>query len=176
MRLTHVVVFVAVAALGGCAIGPTPQNPAQFRDGVAKGGFGTMHEKYQVAGPYKTVSARMKSKAAECLNRTMTMQSCVNASCSNTDYIFHTQYNESRKGAELIVQLKLEPDRAIHLGGKPPADGMYVAVADITPAPNGKANIAMYGADMGMFKYIPIAVKHWANNSNLGCPDFSAGM
>jgi len=135
-----------------------------------------MHETYQVAGPYRTVTARMKRKAAECLNRKMTRQTCVNGSCSNTDYIFHTQFNESGNGSELSVQLKFEPDRSIYLGGKPPEGGMYVAVADITPAANGKASVAMYGADMGMFKYIPIAVKHWADNSNLGCPDFSAGM
>jgi hypothetical protein len=176
MRLMHIFVFAAVATLAGCAIGPTPQTPKQFRDGVAKGGFGTMHETYQVAGPYRRVSARMKRKAAECLNRTMTLQSCINGSCSNTDYIFHSRFNESRHGSELDVQLKLEPDHSIYLGGKPPKGGMYVAVADIMPASDGKTSIAMYGTDMGMFKYIPIAVKHWADNSNLGCPDFSAGM
>lgn len=176
MRLRHVFVFAAVATLAGCAFGPTPQTPGQFRDAVKKGGVGSLQETYQVNGPYARVAARVKRKAAECLNRTLTLESCVNGACSDMDYIFHERFRGNRHGSELSVQLKFKPDHSIHVGGPPPKDGMFVAVADITPAANGKAEVSMYGMDLGMYKYIPKAVKHWADDSNLGCPDFSAGM
>ncbi len=176
MRFTHAIFFAAAATLAGCAFGPTPQTAQQFREGVAKGGFGTLQETYQVDGPYTAVVARVEKKGAECFNKVITLRTCINNSCQDTDYTFIPRFTSGRNGAELVVQVKLNPDHNTYLGGPPPKNGMFVAVADITPIASNRANIAMYGASMGMFKYIPKAVKHWAQGSNLGCPDFTADM
>lgn len=176
MSIKTALVFAAVATLAGCAFGPTPQTPKEFREGVAKGGLGTSHETYQVNAPYTKVAKRVMKKGAECLNKVITIQSCVNNSCSNTDYIFRPSFKSARRNSELSVQVKFKPDHSWYVGGPPPKGGMFVAVADISPAGSNKTKVAVYGMSMGMYKYIPKAVKHWADGSNLGCPDFTAGM
>lgn len=176
MRVTHVIVFAAVASLAGCAFGPTPQTAKQFRETVKKGGFGSLQEAYRVKDRYARVAGRVRRQSAECLRRVLTIQSCVNGSCSNTDYIFKPKFSRTRRGSELSVQVKMRPDHNVYVGGPPPKGGMFVAVADITPAAHHTAHVAVYGMSMGMYQYIPKAVKHWADGSNLGCPDFSAGM
>ncbi|MEJ2346200.1 MAG: hypothetical protein P8090_12460 [Gammaproteobacteria bacterium] len=176
MTIRPVLVFAAVATLAGCAFGPTPQTAKEFRQGVVKGGLGTSHETYQVNAPYAKVATRVMKKGAECLNKVITIQSCVNSSCSNIDYIFKPKFNGTRQRSELSVQVKFKPDHSWYVGGPPPKDGMFVTVADITPAGRNKTKVATYGMSMGMYQYIPKAVKHWADGSNLGCPDLTAGM
>lgn len=175
MGLKHLFVFVGVTMLAGCAIGHTPQTAAQFRAGAARGVSGTVHQTYQVTGSYRRVAARIRRKAAECFNRTVTERTCYyHANCTVHHYTFDSHFTENRNGAELVVQM--HSNAVVNLGGKPPKGGNFVGVADIAPAANGRTRIAMYGVRSAFLGYIPKAVKHWADDSNLGCPDFASDM
>lgn len=176
MSVRTAVILLAVASLGGCAFGPQPQTPQEFRQAAKGGGFGKSHESYQVDGPYKEVATRIAKKSAECLNKTIRIQSCVNSSCQNQDYIFHPHFHGDRSGAELSLQVEMKPEPPIHFSGKPPKGGFFATVVDIKPVAGRHSSVAVYSIDMGMYQHIPPAIKHWADGSNLGCPDLTADM
>lgn len=175
MRFSRLLLFASLATLAGCVSAPTPQTPAQFRALVVEHPSATMHETYRVRGSYRTVAARIRRKAAECFNRTISNQTCYSGGgCSVVRYTFHTHFRASRAGSELSVQMR--SSNAVHLNGKPPKGGDFIDVTDITPTRHGGTRIATYGLSTAWLKYVPRAVKHWADDSNLGCPDFSARM
>ena len=91
-------------------------------------------------------------------------------------YVFYkpTLVN-GRERTELHIQWRREPGDAFSFSGKPPADGMYVVVADAMPAGKGKTTMTVYAPTM-VFTVIPKAIKHWANGTNLGCPDLTKGQ
>ena len=72
----------------------------------------------------------------------------------------HVQFTRSGEGVGILT-----------LGGEPPANGMYMVVADITPLDGGKSTkLDVYSTQV--WRAIPNALKHWSNATNMGCPDF----
>lgn len=177
MRFTYLFIFAFIAILSGCASGPTPQNAQEYRQAVAKGGYGTMTETYEVKGSSIKVAATLKAKSSECFNKTITTQECRGPSCITRNFILIPRFSSNGNSAELVVQMKTNHVNAknVYLGGPPPESGMYMAVADIAPA-GGNTKITMYATNVGMYGHIPKAVKHWANGTNLGCPDFTSDL
>jgi len=174
MKVYRTIVLAAAANLGGCALvfGPTPQNASDFRHLVEKNGAGVTQDTYQVNAPFAKVADRVRKKSAECLAQTLT--ECRGSKCDGTQYTFNPRFSNRRNSAELTVQVKVSD--GVTFNGAPPKGGLFVAVADLTRKGPEKTQVAMYGLSMGMYKYIPKAVKHWADGSNLGCPNFAAGF
>lgn len=176
MKKHYLLMFTGLALLAGCATGPTPQNAQEYREAVKKGAYGAFSEVYEVNGAYAKVAARLKGKSSECLNRVITIEQCRGASCTSRDYIFTPNSKGNASKTEITVQMKVNPDNGIYLGGKPPEGGMFVAVTDVTPVGSGKTRVAVYGTNVSMFAHIPKAMKHWAQGTNLGCPDLTADV
>jgi len=175
MNIKPALVIAAVATLAGC-VGPLPQNPQEFRHQAANGRFGKAHETYQVDGAYREVATRIKEKTGECLNRVVRMQSCRGTSCQTMDFHLHPHFHSGSNGSEFDLQVDVMPKSAINVGGTPPKGGAYAAVVDITPVAGHRSKLAVYSVDIGFYKHIPIAIRHWADGSNLCCPDLTADM
>lgn len=173
MNIKPVLVIAAVTTLAGC-VGPLPQNPQEFRQQAANGGFGKAHETYQVDGTYREVAARIKHKSYECLNKVVRTQTCRGTSCVSMDYHLHPHFYSRGDSSEFDLQVDVTPKGAINVGGKPPKGGAYAAVVDITPVAGHHSKLAVYAVDMGFYEHIPVAIRHWADGSNLGCPDLTA--
>ena len=70
----------------------------------------------------------------------------------------------------------MDMTKSYTLGGKPPKGGNYIAVIDIFKAGRSKTKIKQYSPPgRKYFSKIPNAVKHWANKTNMGCPDYTTG-
>lgn len=178
MRITLLLLAAVMTTLAGCAVGPTPQNPQEFRESVKKGSYGTLEESYEVNNSYAKTSAILKAKGSECFNKTITTQECRGTSCFNRQYILIPRFASKGKSAELTVQTKTNHGNVkdVYLGGPPPESGAYMAVADVVDLGNGKTKVSVYGTKITMFAHIPKAIKHWTNGTNLGCPDFTADL
>jgi len=163
-------IFLAGALLSGCA--PMPQNAEEFRKTIGAGGSGTSFETYEVNRPYSKVAATLKTKAKECLDAKVVVTECVNRSCQSYDTYYLPTLVSGTNKTELHVQWKMVPDKTNFANGKPPASGLYIAVADAVPVGNGKTRMSVYGMSR-TFGMVPEAIKHWANGTNMGCPNLS---
>jgi hypothetical protein len=168
-----VLLGIAVAVMTGCSSMPTPQNPDEYRKGVAEGAFGTKVDTYIVNRPYSAVAKVLQEKTKECLPARLTEERCVKRNCRDYQVTYKPTLLKDSKKTELHVQWKREPDNDTYLGGKPPADGMYVIVADAVPDGPKATKMTVYAPTM-YFVHMPAAVKHWVNGTNLGCPDFTS--
>jgi len=172
--LLHVVVIASLVS--GCATPPTPQNAQEFRTVVTQGAYGTFIESFVVNRPYKEVAAIVKAKTNECLNAKVDYKSCTNttssSTCKNYADTYVAKVVDGAGKTEVRVQFRRAGEGVgeIHLGGKPPADGSYIMVADIMPAGNSKTKIEMYRTTF--FKAVPGAIRHWSNSTSQGCPTF----
>ena len=179
MKRLYFLTAATFSILSGCASGPTPQNAQEFRQTISKGVYGSQFETYEVSGSYSKVAATLSSKTRECLNRAITVQQCIGSStgtsCFNHEHTFIPHVKVNPNSTEIVVQVKINPDNNVYIGGRPPESGMYIAVADVVPA-GGKTKISMYGASISMYAHIPRAIKMWANGTNLGCPDLTADL
>jgi hypothetical protein len=178
MKSVTLLLLAAPVLLSGCAFGPTPQNAQEYREAVTKGSYGTKAETYEVKGSYAQVAATVKAKSAECFNRTLTSRECRNASeCMNRSFTFIPRFTGNGSSSELDVLVTMNHGNVknVYLGGPPPEDGMYVAVADLAPAGTG-TKVSVYATKVSFYGHIPKAIKHWANGTNLGCPDFAADL
>lgn len=160
--------------MAGCAITPTPQNPVEYRSVVQKGAFGSEFETYEVDKPYEKVVAVIKKKTDECLNVNLIETECINNSCYDYNITYKPTFVSKKGKSELYLQWKRDPDKAIYVGGNPPAGGMYIAVIDFIAASKNKTKVDMYVPSM-VFTSAPKAIKHWVNGTNMGCPDFTHG-
>lgn len=181
MRKNLFRIVVAGALISGCASTPTPQNPQEFRNGVTQGVHGSLFETFVVNRPYKDVAGIVKAKTNACLNAKIDRQSCsgggsgVNyraVTCSDSTDQYNATVVDGASKTEVHVQFGRSGERTgnIFLGGPPPAGGMYITVADITPAGNGKTKIDIYRTTF--FKAVPNAIKQWSDGTNQGCPTF----
>ena len=168
-----VLLAVAAAVISGCSSTPTPQNPDEYRAVISKGTFGTKVDTYTVKSPYSKVAKVLQDKTKECLPAKVAEKSCTAGVCKAFKSIYKPTLLKSSNKTELHVQYEREPDDGIYLGGKPPADGMYVIVADAVPDGPKATKMTVYAPTM-YFVHMPAAVKHWVNGTNLGCPDFTS--
>lgn len=174
LSITSVMLFI----LSGCAVHPTPQNAEEYRKVVRDGAYGTLIETYIVSSPYSTVSNRINKKAKKCLNKTFTKRVCTSTrsstDCHDTSISFIPTVRKAKGKMELHMQRKSNPDTTIYVGGEPPASGMYTSIIDIEPAGRNKTKITVYSPE-DFYKETPDAVRHWAEGTNMGCPEFVRG-
>lgn len=168
---------ITVTLLSGCSTTPPAQNADEYRKGVSQGAYGSEFETFVVKRPYKEVASVIKAKTRDCLNAEVANQSCrrsgfMSTSCNNYSDKYTPTVIDGLQKTELHVQFKRSGEGVgeFNLGGKPPASGMYMVVADVTSVENGKAaKVEIYGNQVQ--RSIPKAIRHWANGTNLGCPD-----
>lgn len=165
--------------LTGCALGPIPKNAKEYRAAILEGGFGTNYESYVVRQPYWKVAKTVKAKTKRCLDQTIKSTTCggiYGGSCNTKTFDYNPRFIKGKKKSELHVQVIMSNSLpSISVGEKPPKNGMYIAVIDFIKKGKNKTKINVYSPSMG-FTAIPKAVKHWSNQTNLGCPDFSDGL
>lgn len=169
------IVLVISIFFSGCALGPMPQNPKEYRDGIMKGGFGTSFESYEVNKPYSTVAKILAAKTKECLYSELTQTQCVNYSCAEYHITYKPKIIVGKTHTELSVQWKKDPDNAWYIAGDPPPGGVYIAVVDAVPAGKAKTKVSVYAPSM-VYTAIPNAVKHWTQGTHSGCPTFEDGF
>ncbi len=172
MKLQILFTSAVFLIISGCSFAPTPQNAAEFRKVVADGTFGSSLETIEIKRPYYKVARTLKKKSKECLNIKLIKTKCVNRSC--TDY--HDTYTPTilskKNKTEIHVQWERDPWNAIG-SGEPPAKGMYIGVFDVVPDGKNKTKLTVYGPSIEHLTTVHKAVKHWADGSNLGCPDLT---
>lgn len=162
----------------GCAGGPTPQNAAEYRKGILKGGFGTSFETYEVNRSYRQAAKILKRQTNKCLRVQLNEQSCMRgtfgSSCTDTLITYRPKLFKGKKNLTLQVQMERKPDKSIYLGGEPPKGGMIIAIIDVLPVSKKKSKVNVYAPSM-VFTAIPKAVKHWLNGKSKGCPKLTGG-
>lgn len=171
------IILFAATCLGGCAFQPMPQNAEDFRKLINSGSMGSAFESYEVKRPYREVTKNIKAKTNECLSAKVDRRSCTHTTSTSTcndstDTYVPTLINGVSK-TEVHVQFMRAGQRVGMLQPgdqtQPPEKGMYVIVADYFPIENGKATkVDIYRARV--FNVVPDALKHWAENTDQGCP------
>jgi len=176
----HIFITLLISIITtGCAFGPTPKNAKEYRAAILEGGFGTNYESYVVKQPYWKVVKTVKAKSKPCLDKKIETTTCGGAyggSCNIKTFDYNPRFIKGKKKSELHVQVIMTSSLSIgSIGDEPPKDGLYVAVIDFIKQGKNKTKINVHSPSMG-FTAVPKAVKHWANQTNLGCPDFSDGL
>lgn len=169
--------LISVFVTGCGAFGPIPQNAQEYRATFNKKS-GASAITYTVNRPYYKVVKTIKKKVKECLgNKVVGRSMCggpYGAGCSSQKMTYTATVKQGKTKSELHVQMEMT--KTLHLGGKPPKGGTYIAVIDILKVGRNKTKIKEYAPrERKYFSKIPNAVKHWANKTNMGCPDFTTG-
>lgn len=167
------VIATITATMVGCATGPTPQTGDEFRQTIAKGGFGTKLEVLEVNRSYTSVAKTLKEKSQECLNTHIVKTECINRSCTEYDVFYLPTFKNTNNKVDLVVQWRRDPWRSVFTGGKPPKNGVYITAVDAMPAGKNKTKVTIYGPSNKVSQTVPNAIKHWAVGDNLGCPDLA---
>jgi len=161
-------VITLLIFLSGCALGPHPQNTAEFRKALPDSMFGKK-ETFFVKRNIKQVANSFKKMAPKCLRKRVTSTS--------SGYMHYqvvvTDYNPSVVLRKNHVELALQQD---HIQGvmnvtKKPRGGYYMLVTDAFRAGKNKTKIDMYYASVGSDSIVK-AIKGWANGKK-GCPDMT---
>lgn len=173
-RHTFISLLLVVLATG-CAMGPTPQNAEEQRNYVRKGLFGSAFETYSVNRPYYKVVKTLKVNTKKCLNKKIKVKTCGGSTsgCRTQITTYTPTFIQGRKKSELHVQVVESNVRRI--SGKAPKGGLHIAVIDIIRLGKKKTQISVYTLDR-RFRAIPVAVKRWVKDTNLGCPDLAPKM
>ena len=171
-----VFILLVVSIVSACASRPVPQTANEYRMAVKEGPGGTKLDSYIVKRSYSRTVKLLKEKARQCLKKTVVVRTCGGyGGCNDVDYIYTPKVLTKPKSAELHVQWRMSPEYGANVGGKPPADGMYVVVIDVEPAGKRKTRITAYYTTYS-FHVIPDAIKHWLKGTSKGCPDLSKSI
>lgn len=174
MRYLFLTLLIGVFVTG-CAFlpkMPTPQNAKEWRSDIKKvGGAGALHESYIVKQPYWKVVKTIETKSKQCLDTKVVSRSCGGgyyaSDCGNKTVDYNPTFKKGKNKSELHLQVDI-PD-SIYIA-KPPKGGLYVSVFDFFKIGENKTKVIVYANNVH-FSVIPKAVKHWAKQTNLGCPD-----
>ena len=170
----HILLTLLIGILfTGCAVTPTPQNAQEYRGAILKGGNGAKYETYVVNQPYSKVVKTIEDKTKQCLTKSVVHESCSRAGCTSQTTDYNPTFIKGKNKSELHVQV--EVSKSLYMGGTPPKGGAYIAVIDFFEAGKNKTKINVHAPDR-YYLAVPKAVKHWANQTNLGCPDFTQGF
>ena len=161
-------IFIMLSYLSACSI-HHPQSAEEFRQAVPTA-FMAGVETFEANRSFKEVSATFQKKAPQCLN--IKTESVTQSSTSYHRVV--TAYKPSvfisANKAELHLQQHHES--GVTSVSEEPKGGYYLFVVDITPVGKSKSKIDIYGPTMGYDTLIK-AFKHWADGTNMGCPDLT---
>lgn len=161
-------ILTILTFLSGCAIGPHPQNAAEFRKALPGSMFGKK-DTFIVKRKFEHVANSFKKMAPKCLSKRVKSVS--------SGYMHHsvvvTDYKPTVVKKKNKVELHLQQD---HIQGvmnvtKKPKGGYYMLVTDAFRAGKNKTKIEMYYASIGSDTIVK-AIKGWASGKK-GCPDLT---
>ncbi len=159
--------FASLLFFAGCA----PQNAEEFRKAMRSGApVFTSVESFEVARPFKDVTATLQKKSKECLDVTIKFV-CTNCVISNDagKHIWKPTFISTPERTEIHLQEK-RTDVAAQVGAPP--DGPYEIVLDATPIDKKRTKIDIYREKPNK-KFIQNAMMGWARGENMGCPDLT---
>jgi hypothetical protein len=169
LRLRSGLLFTAaLLLLAGC--GPTTAD--EFRKtigGSSSSHIATTYEEFEVARPFKDVTATLRQKTEQCLDKT------VHVICTNCigkrdmgQQTWTPTIIATPKRTEIHLQLKRTD--LIEIGSPP--GGNYEIVLDATPVDKNRTKIEIYRLRPPT-KFIHEAMKQWAKGNTAGCPDLT---
>ena len=158
----------ALLLLAGC--GPTTAD--EFRKAVggsSSSHIATTYETFDVARPFQDVSATLRQKTEQCLDKTVHVicTNCINRG-EIGQQIWKPTVIATAQRTEVHLQLKRTD---IHEIGSPP-NGNYEIVLDATPVDKKRTKIEIYRLRPNK-KFIHEAMKQWAKGNTAGCPDLT---
>lgn len=153
--------------LAGC--GTLPHTPDILIQNAKDKSMHTQKETFEVKRPVSQIADVFRKKASECLNVTVTQYWIENGRKRSLDRVFTPHVLVDKQRVRLTLQAKFVGTTEL---GSPPPDGWYIMVADAYPVAINTTRVESYfqwTSEHAAFK----AVKHWATESNMGCPDLT---
>ena len=166
-RTLFIAFAFSVTLLTGC--GTFPRTPDILVQNAKDGTMFSDKDEFVVKRPIEQVADVFKKKSAECLNIQVTRTWKGNGILHKEVLAYKPSLTVDKQRVRLMLQTKVlnNPDLA-----GPPPDGWYMMVADAYPVDKNTTRVESYVQWPGeniVFK----AVKHWANGTNMGCPDMT---
>lgn len=156
--------------LAGCTMPTTPDN---FREMAKSSSFARI-DKYTVNAPYRTAMARISKQAKKCLAIKLTREitEC-SRTCDTYEQVYY--YKPTVVGGKTHGELDLQQNVEGHViaanANEMPKNGWYILVADIYPDGDNRTR---FEVSRGLtLDKVSNAIRHWADKSNMGCPDMS---
>lgn len=170
MNLPHLSVLLSVALLlSGCA--SQPKTADQLRDNVKRNATFSSRDVFEVKKPYRQVSDTMRKKWLECLDSTATgtLHRGGNLYATQTN-VYKPKVAVTAQRTELTLQHKVTSG-STQLGGPPP-EGFFIIVTDVYPTDKNTTRVDVQKHTIG-YQGVMKAVRHWAEGTNMGCPDLA---
>jgi hypothetical protein len=162
--------LIAVATtVAGCASGPAPQTPDEFRKLASTAVMGEVIT-FEVARPVRDIGRTFQAKAPECLNAAVRMSDRSPRMPYSVTATYKPTVIAGDTKAELTVQRKFSG--AVYNPYTEPEGGSYFLTAEATPLGPNRSKVEIHGTKVGADELIR-AVTGWANGQNLGCPDMT---
>lgn len=170
MKRLRVIAAVAILAglLTGC--GTMATTPNKLISQVKQMNDHDAIQKYEVNRSLAQVSATLKERSKKCLAVAVTV-TYRQGYGYHTDTTYYTPHIRIGARHTRFTLQKGYGKGTIVVGDKPDKDGWYVMVVDAYSAGGHRTRLEGYSGfgDTVAFK----AVRHWADGSNLGCPDMT---
>ena len=167
--MTRTSMLGVLALAGGCAVN-FPQSAQEFREQVPGATFG-QKQTVEAKRSFREVAKTFQAKAPECLNVSVRTVSRTSTSYQNVLETYKPTVRVSDQKAEIHVQRHYQGGGII-IPGKEPEGGLYVVVADATPAGRNRTRVDIYAPTRGADAIIR-AITGWATGENVGCPDMT---
>lgn len=171
MVLTRLFLLLSTAVLlFGCA--SQSKTADQVRDNVKNKVAFSSREVFEVKKPYRQVSDTLRKKWLECLDSTTTgtFHRGGNTFGSQTD-IYKPKVAVTGQRTELTLQHKVSATGLTQVGGPPP-EGFFIIVTDVYPADKNTSRVDVQ-KHMPGYAGVMKAIRHWAEGTNMGCPDLA---
>ena len=151
----------------GCAA--QPKTADQLRDNVKNKATFSSRDVFEVKKPYRQVSDTVRKKWMECLDTTTTgtVYRGMNMYATVTN-VYKPKAAVTAQRTELTLQHRVT-EGSKQLGGPPP-EGFFIIVTDVYPADKNTARVDVQKHTPG-YAGVMKAVRHWAEGTNMGCPD-----
>lgn len=155
--------------LAGCA--GQPKTADQLRDNVKRDAIFSTREVIEVKKPYAEVSATLRKKWIECFDTTTTGTVHRGGNTfSKVTYAYKPKIAVTAGRTELTLQQKIVSGS--FQPGAPP-EGFYIIVTDVYPLGKNASRVDVQ-KQMPGFSGAMKAIRHWAEGTNLGCPDLGS--
>ena len=162
-------VFSTAVLLFGCA--SQPKTADQLRDNVKRNAAFSSREVFDVKKPYHQVSGTLKKKWLECLDSTATgsMYRGKGLVAVQTN-VYKPKVAVTARRTELTLQHKVTGGSKQL--GSPPPDGFFIIVTDVYSANTNTSRVDVQKHTLG-YAGVMKAIRHWAEGTNMGCPDLA---
>ena len=168
MKYAISMLFILSAFLfSGCSM-KQAQTAQEFRLMAPKSSYGA-HDTITVKNSYSSVVNNFKKKTKKCLTveLLLTTTNQYGQTMGEQTLSYTPTLVVGKSKSELSLQKNVSGDGMIM--GKVPDKGMYILVADITPAGKNKTRLDIYRNTYGT-EIIVDAVNNWATGKSLACP------